>query len=78
MFNYGIGGRENNQLTLEQRMEQLEARLAAAESRATVAEGQVRDLQAKQNAAIQAAQTRVPVNSAAATAESKRILASRS
>ena len=35
---------KNNQLTLEQRMEQLEARLAAAESRATVAEGQVRDL----------------------------------
>lgn len=30
---------KNNQLTLEQRMEQLEARLAAAESRATVAEG---------------------------------------
>lgn len=70
----GSAAGKNNQLTLEQRMEQLEARLAAAESRATVAEGQVRDLQAKQNAAIQAAQTRVPVNSAAATAESKKNL----
>ena len=29
---------KNNHLTLEQRMEQLEARLAAAENRATVAE----------------------------------------
>lgn len=35
---------KNNHLTLEQRLEQLEERLAAAENRATVAEGQVRNL----------------------------------
>ena len=50
---------KNNHLTLEQRMEQLEARLAAAERRAALAEGQVRDLQAKQNAAMQTAQTSI-------------------
>ncbi|MGP4882383.1 carbohydrate porin [Klebsiella pneumoniae] len=33
---------KNNHLTLEQRMEQLEARLATAESRATIAETQMR------------------------------------
>jgi cell division protein FtsB len=44
---------KNNHLTLEQRLEQLEARLAAAENRATVAEGQVRNLQTQQDAAIQ-------------------------
>lgn len=64
---------KDNHLTLEQRMELLEARLAAAESRAAVAEGQVRDLQAKQNAAMQAAQTSVAVKSMAPTAESKKI-----
>lgn len=63
---------KNNSLTLEQRMEQLEARLAAAESRATVAEGQVRELQAKQNAAISLAQTTVAVKSVAPVEERAR------
>ncbi|MDR6619417.1 hypothetical protein [Klebsiella pasteurii] len=40
-------------------MELLEARLAAAERRAALAEGQVRNLQAKQNAAMQTAQTSI-------------------
>ena len=63
---------KNNHLTLEQRMEQLEARLAAAENRATVAEEQVRNLQTQQDAAIQAAQTSVAVKSVAPAAESKK------
>ena len=50
---------KNNHLMLEQCMELLEARLAAAERRAALAEGQVRDLQAKQNAAMQTAQTSI-------------------
>ena len=50
---------KNNSLTLEQCMGLLEARLAAAERRAALAEGQVRDLQAKQNAAMQTAQTSI-------------------
>lgn len=54
-------------------MELLEARLAAAESRAAVAEGQVRDLQAKQNSAIQAAQTSVAVKSMAPTLRVKKL-----
>lgn len=69
---------KNNSLTLEQRMEQLEARLAAAESRATVAEGQVRELQEKQRTAIALAQPTVAVKSVAAVEESKRILPRRS
>lgn len=63
---------KNNSLTLEQRMEQLEARLAAAESRATVAEGQVRELQEKQRTAIALAQPTVAVKSVAAVEESKK------
>ena len=63
---------KNNHLTLEQRLEQLEARLAAAENRATVAEEQVRNLQTQQDAAIQAAQTSVAVKSVAPAAESKK------
>lgn len=63
---------KNNHLTLEQRLEQLEARLAAAENRATVAEGQVRNLQTQQDAAIQGAQTSVAVKSVAPAAESKK------
>ena len=63
---------KNNSLTLEQRMEQLEARLAAAESRATVAEGQVRELQEKQRTVIALAQPTVAVKSVAVVEESKK------
>lgn len=69
---------KNNSLTLEQRMEQLEARLAAAESRATVAEGQVRELQEKQRTAIALAQPPVAVKASRRSRRAKRILPRRS
>lgn len=55
----GSAAAENNHLTLGQSMEQLEARLAVAENRATVVESQVREIQDKQNAFIQVAQNSV-------------------
>lgn len=64
---------KNNHLTLEQRMEQLEARLATAESRATIAETQMRELQNKQNASIQVAQNTVSVISQPLLRRVKRI-----
>lgn len=63
---------KNSHLTLEQRMEQLEARLAATEERAIMAEEQVRELQGKQNTTIPSSQTTVPVKSQSPVAESKK------
>lgn len=69
------GFAKTSSLTLEQRLEQLEARLEAAENRAAKAESQVQQLQQQQAAEIReikAAQGNTPVNGETSAQETKK------
>lgn len=63
---------KNNNITLEQRMEQLELRLATAESRAMIAESEVRELKAQQQANRREVQNIVQVKAQATAEEQKK------